>query len=216
MGLFGGGGGGAWAFAAGAASALAGAALLLREDARSSAGVASAPTARALLAVALVAAGAAGMVRGHGAVLRALPGPAAVAPTPAGPPRLRDRAFVLALIYLGTLGYTAAAYYHLRMDAGAWTFARAFVLAAPVLLLVEYQCSLRGNRAAQRVLGMSPVQVVLVTMAFYFVNAWLLNALVLRQPTVWWRDALAFALVLAAFALTGVAGVAPPTTRSRN
>ena len=119
-------------------------------------------------------------------------------------PGFRHWAFIISLIYLGTLSYTVAAFYHLKIPN--WSFAKAFALAIPLVVLVEYQFSLRGNHAARDILGLNAVQITLITMTFYYVNSWMLNHFVLKQPVVVWRELVAFALVIAAFAIT----TAPP------
>lgn len=107
--------------------------------------------------------------------------------------------FILGLIFLGSLSYTVAAYFHLKLEK--WTFLKAFLIAVP-FLLIEYQFSLRGNYYAKKHLMMNVVQITILTMIFYFFNAWLLNHLVLKHPIVWWRELLAFVFILMAFYIT--------------
>jgi hypothetical protein len=111
-----------------------------------------------------------------------------------------EKAMVFTLIYFGTVAYTLAAFYHLKLSQ--WTFVRALALAVP-LVLIEYQFSLRGNYLARSLLQMNNVQIALVTMVFYFLNAWLLNLLVLKSGNVvWWRELMAFSFICAAFLTT--------------
>lgn len=117
----------------------------------------------------------------------------------AGPYGLLQKALPIIMIFVGSVSYTIAAYYHLRMKR--WSFLQAFMIAVP-FILVEYQFSLRGNHYASTILGMNAIQITLVTMAFYFVNSWLLNHFVLKNPVVWWREVLAFAFIIAAFLLS--------------
>ena len=65
------------------------------------------------------------------------------------------------------MSYTIAAYYHLKLRN--WSFLTAFAIAIP-FILVEYQFSIRGNRAAKDVLRLNAVQITLVTMTFYFIQ----------------------------------------------
>lgn len=109
---------------------------------------------------------------------------------------------VLLLIYIGTWCYTLAAYLHLKLRK-EWTFMTAFAIAIPCVLL-EYQFSLRGNRAAIFDLGLNPIQVLLITLCFYFVNVWILNIFVLKAKVIWWRELLCFILILSAFAITTI------------
>lgn len=107
--------------------------------------------------------------------------------------------FILGLIFLGSVSYTIAAYFHLKLEQ--WTFLKAFLIAVP-FLLIEYQFSLRGNYYAKKHLLMNAVQITILTMIFYFFNAWLLNYFVLKQPMVLWRELLAFVFILLAFLTT--------------
>ena len=106
---------------------------------------------------------------------------------------------ILLLIYFGTICYTVASYYHLKLKK--WTFLKSLLIAIP-LVLVEYQFSLRGNFLAKSLLKMNAVQIALITMTFYFINAWLLNYFVLSQSVVWWREISAFIFIIMAFTVT--------------
>jgi dipeptide/tripeptide permease len=107
--------------------------------------------------------------------------------------------FILSLIFIGSVSYTIAAYFHLKLEQ--WTFLKAFLIAVP-FLLIEYQFSLRGNYYAKKHLLMNAVQITILTMIFYFFNAWLLNYFVLKQPMIWWRELLAFMFIVLAFLTT--------------
>ena len=107
--------------------------------------------------------------------------------------------FILSLIYIGTIFYTIAAYYHLKIKK--WTFIQALIIAVP-FLLIEYQFSLRGNFYAKNHLLLNAVEITLITMIFYFINSWLLNFFVLKDPLNWWREGIAFILILSAFLIT--------------
>lgn len=99
------------------------------------------------------------------------------------------------LVYIGTVFYTLAAYYHLTIKD--WTWFRAASYAIP-LVLIEYIFSLRGNHHLNAS-GYNPVRIVLITMCFYFINTWLLNYFIIHNEVVIWREVLAFLFVLAAF-----------------
>lgn len=92
-----------------------------------------------------------------------------------------------------------AAYFHLKMEQ--WDFMKAFLIAVP-FLLIEYQFSLRGNYYAKQHLLMNAVQITLLTMIFYFFNAWILTYFFLKQPIVWWRECIAFVFIALAFLTT--------------
>jgi uncharacterized protein (DUF486 family) len=106
---------------------------------------------------------------------------------------------ILSLIYIGTIFYTLAAYYHLKLKD--WTFIKAFSLAIP-LVIIEYSFSLKGNRQANQILNMNTIQILIITMTFYFINAWLLNYFILKNPVNFWREIISFILIISAFYIT--------------
>jgi hypothetical protein len=107
--------------------------------------------------------------------------------------------FILGLIYLGTVCYTIASYYHLRLER--WTLLHALLIAIP-FVLIEYQFSLRGNYYAKKHLFLNAIQITLITMIFYFINSWLLNYFILKSDVIWWRELLSFLLIFSAFLVT--------------
>jgi hypothetical protein len=109
----------------------------------------------------------------------------------------KSKAFTFLAIYIGTIFYITASYLHLRLG-DSWTFLAAFAIAIP-LVLIEYNFSLRGNRAAAAIHGLTALQILSVTLCFYFVNLYILNAFVLHHPLVLWRDVGAFLLIIVAF-----------------
>jgi uncharacterized protein (DUF486 family) len=112
---------------------------------------------------------------------------------------VKEWIFILALIFIGSISYTIAAYYHLKLEK--WTFLIAFAVALP-LILIEYQFSIRGNRAAREILKLSTLQITLITIAFYFINSWMLNYFVMKSPVIWWREIIAFILIFCAFIIS--------------
>lgn len=102
-------------------------------------------------------------------------------------------------IYLGTMCYVTASYFHIHLDK--WSFFKAFLIALPIVC-IEYQFSLRGNRAAVHSHGFNAIQVLIITLCFYFINLWILNLLVLKHKVVMWRELVCFGLVLIAFYIT--------------
>jgi hypothetical protein len=113
--------------------------------------------------------------------------------------RFTEWIFILGLIFIGSVSYTVAAYYHLKLKN--WSFLTAFAIALP-LILIEYQFSIRGNFAAQHILKLNAIQITLLTMSFYFINSWILNHFFLKHPVVWWREVLAFICIIMAFILS--------------
>lgn len=113
---------------------------------------------------------------------------------------LASKAATIACIYVGTVFYTLAAYLHLKLG-NSWTIFKALGLAIP-LVLIEYQFSLRGNHAANQIHNLNVLQILIITLSFYFINLWILNVLVLHNPVVWWRELVCFLLIIAAFWLS--------------
>lgn len=112
---------------------------------------------------------------------------------------LINNILILLLIFVGSVSYTIAAYFHLKLRN--WNFLAAFTIALP-LILIEYQFSIRGNHYAYEKMGLNAVQITLITMCFYFVNSWILNKYVLKKhAVVWWREIAAFTCIIIAFLL---------------
>jgi len=108
---------------------------------------------------------------------------------------------VYLIIYIGTICYTIAAYFHLSLKD--WTFLKAFFIAICFVLL-EYQFSLRGNYWANKVLQINPIQILVTTSVFYFINIWILNKLILKNPVKIWRELLSFAFIIAAIIVSNL------------
>jgi hypothetical protein len=64
---------------------------------------------------------------------------------------------IILLIYLGTIFYVIASYYHLKLKN--WTLLKSLMIAIP-MVMCEYQFSLRGNYLAHEVLKLNSVQIV--------------------------------------------------------
>lgn len=110
-----------------------------------------------------------------------------------------SRFLTLLFIYIGTLCYVTASYFHISLND--WTFLKAFLIALPIVC-IEYQFSLRANRIAVSHHGFNAIQVLLITLCFYFVNIWILNWLVLKHKVNIWRELLCFALIIMAFLIS--------------
>lgn len=105
------------------------------------------------------------------------------------------------MIYIGTVFYTLASYWHLHLSD--WTFIKAFSIAI-VFVLIEYQFSLRGNYWANNILKINPVQIMIITIVFYFINIMILNKLILKNPVKMWRELLSLALVICAIIVSNL------------
>lgn len=106
---------------------------------------------------------------------------------------------IILLIYIGSLCYVFASYYHLKFKH--WSFFSALSLAIP-MILIEYTFSLHGNRFASDILKFSPLDILLLTIIFYFINIWLLNVIVLKKNINIIKEIIAFAFILIAFKIT--------------
>ena len=100
------------------------------------------------------------------------------------------------LIYIGTVFYVLASYFHLSENN--WTFQKALFTAIP-FVLIEYMFSLRGNYYAYTQLELNPIQILIVTMVFYFINMWLFNLFITKKEINKIREVIAFSLVISAF-----------------
>lgn len=106
---------------------------------------------------------------------------------------------IIIFIYIGTLCYAIASFLHLKLQN--WSMIKAFLIAIP-FVFIEYQFSLRGNKYANSILRLNPVQILLLTVAFYFINVWLLNFFIIKNRIIWWRELIAFILVIGAIAIS--------------
>ncbi len=102
-------------------------------------------------------------------------------------------------VYIGTIMYTLASYYHLSLKD--WSFFKALKIAIP-LVLIEYTFSLRGNRILNETFNINSVQILLITMCFYFINNWLLNYFVIKNKINTSKQIISFILILLAFYLS--------------
>ena len=102
-------------------------------------------------------------------------------------------------IYIGSIFYIVAAFYHLSIRD--WTFLTAAAIAVPILIL-EYTFSLRGNRFANKYL--SATKILILTMIFYLINLTILDTVIL-QNGVSYRDIISLFLIIAAVYVSGIA-----------
>ena len=102
-------------------------------------------------------------------------------------------------IYIATIFYVLAQYYHLSLND--WSLKRAFLIAVP-LVLIEYYFSLIANKDANKILELNPVQILIITMSMYFINTWIFNLFILKNDIIVWRELLSFILIISAFYLS--------------
>ena len=111
--------------------------------------------------------------------------------------------FTLFMIYMGTLFYVIASYYHLKLREN-WNFFMALGIAIPIVV-IEYAFSLHGNYYAHFFFNMTPLDILIITMCFYFINLWILNFFVLKNSNHnAYSELIAFLLVLGAFTISNV------------
>lgn len=119
---------------------------------------------------------------------------------------LREKLLIFGAIYIGTVCYTIASYYHLKFEN--WNFWKALSIAIPFVLL-EYSFSLNGNHLAHTILQLNAVQILMITMCFYFINTWILNNIILGHTIVAWREITSLGLVLLALYITNYKTMEP-------
>jgi len=109
----------------------------------------------------------------------------------------------IVFVYIATVCYVVAAYYHLMMKHN-WSFLRAFMIAIP-LVTIEYFFSLHGNHYLHNEIKMVPMDILIITMCFYFINLWLLNYFVLKNKIQnVYKEIFCFGLIICAFLTTTV------------
>lgn len=110
-----------------------------------------------------------------------------------------NKVFSIFLIYLGSVCYTVASFYHLSFTSSQWSFGRAYAIAL-FFVAIEYVFNVIGNRSANRYL--SVFQIMILIIAFDLINLYILNALLLKNKLEPLRDGLALLLVMAAVLLS--------------
>ena len=113
--------------------------------------------------------------------------------------KISDKIKILLLIYIGTIFYTLAAFFHLSIKD--WSFKKAFITAMP-LVVIEYIFTLNGNKKANEILKFNPLQILLITMSFYFINIWLLNYFIIKNKINPIREIISFIFILGAFSIS--------------
>jgi uncharacterized protein (DUF486 family) len=107
------------------------------------------------------------------------------------------------LVYLASLCYVIASYYHLKYNHD-WSLLFALTIAIPVVM-IEYSFSLPANYALHKHHNFEPVNILIVTIIFYFINLWLLNYFILKKKVKnVFHEMIAISLVLLAFYITTV------------
>ena len=111
--------------------------------------------------------------------------------------------FCYSLIFIGTIFYVLASYYHLTIIKN-WTFIKALLIAIP-FVLIEYTFTLRGIHHSYTYLKHSTSTILIVTICFYFINMWAFNYFILNQRNIsLFREFIAFLLIISAFYISSV------------
>ena len=100
------------------------------------------------------------------------------------------------LIYIGSIFFVLAAYFHLSFKE--WTLKRALITALP-LVFIEYCFLLPGNHKAKEELLLNPIQILVIMLVFNFINLWIFNRFVSKSKLNYKREILAFGFIIAAF-----------------
>jgi hypothetical protein len=109
----------------------------------------------------------------------------------------------VAAVYMGTLFYTLASYYHLKMGPN-WNYFAALAIAIP-FVLIEYTFSLHANYFLFKEHGFTPSKILILTVCFNFINIWLFNYFIMNiRNTNLVREAFALLLIVAALIVTKV------------
>lgn len=117
---------------------------------------------------------------------------------------IQTHIFAYLLIFIGTIFYTLAAYYHLTYNKN-WTFLKALAIAMP-FVLIEYTFSLRGIHHSYKYLNHSTSTILIITIIFCFISMWLFNYFILKNRTNvnLFKEFLAFVLIIIAFYISNV------------
>ena len=111
--------------------------------------------------------------------------------------------FCYSLIFIGTIFYVLASYYHLKM-INNWTFFKALLIAIP-FVLIEYSFTLHGIHHSYTYLNHSTSTILIITICFYFINMWAFNYFILNQNNInLFREIIAFLLIGSAFYISNV------------
>ena len=70
------------------------------------------------------------------------------------------------------------------------------------LVIIEYIFSLNGNKKANETLQFNPLQILIITMSFYFINIWLLNYFIIKNKINVVREIISFILIISAFSIS--------------
>ena len=102
------------------------------------------------------------------------------------------------LIYLGSVCYTVASFYHLSFGK-QWTFFRAYLLAL-MFVSIEYIFNVYGNKGAAD--HITVFQIMILIIAFDLINLYVINALLIKHKIDYMRDGISILLIIAAILIS--------------
>lgn len=104
----------------------------------------------------------------------------------------------VALLFLGSLCYVMASYYHLTMGE-RWSFRRAYTIAL-FFVAIEYIFNVMGSRRASE--RLTAIQMMVLIFALDLIALLCINAVFLHNPINMWRDGLSVAFLLCAMVVS--------------
>lgn len=102
------------------------------------------------------------------------------------------------LIYLGTCCYTMASFYHLSFKTN-WSFWKAYLIAM-IFVSIEYVFNIIGNKHANQY--MNVIQIMILILAFYLINIYLMNVFVLKNRVNLIRESISMLLIVLAILIS--------------
>jgi hypothetical protein len=121
--------------------------------------------------------------------------------------------YAIVIIYLGSVFFTLSSFWTFKLKE--WTFYRALFIAL-VAFLFQYQFQLRGIDFARTRLKMAYLHIIIIILCCNYINSLIINRFYLKEKFVWWRDLVAFGMVVGAFCLSHFAADDKPLHSARN
>lgn len=103
------------------------------------------------------------------------------------------------MLYVASLLYVSASYIHLSFQS--WTFTKAYLFALP-FVFIEYIFKIYGTKFSSDN-GLNILQIMLLVIAFYMVNVWIINIFIIKHQVDYLRESVSLALLFIAILLSG-------------
>lgn len=120
-----------------------------------------------------------------------------------------NKYLAILLIYLGSVCYTLASFYHLSFTEHEWSFTRAYPIAL-MFVAIEYIFNVIGNKHANA--HLTVFQIMILIVIFDFINLYIINYFLLKNPIDPVRDGLALLFIAMAMVLSSQIGGVSPTS----